>query len=888
MNPNPEQEKLIEGLQGTYLVDAGAGTGKTFAVTRRYINLVEDVEPEDVFLGTFTRSAADEMKQRIASQTDYSASRIHEAPISTFHSYCKKVLDRHGLTAPRRLGIESDLEAFETVEGGVREQQIFRKFYENFRRRHPEYSDFYRLVDRPSSLLSLLKSLAARGVIPREEEWFLDSEKYLQGDREEYFRMFEEANRPRNGKNGNKKQSLLRNKLYTMKYKDFRPDAPDYGEVAGDRGCKQVRKDFRRKSFEEERDELQAFVRTLYFEYLERSVSNGYLNFSFVMALAYVTLYTDEEAREAEAFDYVMIDEFQDTNEVQLKISLLLTSSPNICVVGDWKQSIYSFQYADVDNIRKFRHRMNRYIDELNQETRKVDYTVDPEKIKLKRNYRSRQEILDAASQAFNLRGSKREKLEEKDIESLKSVKGEGGSVEKLLCQDETLNVLHEIQRLIEEEGLKPGEITVLSRTRSFGLELQRKAEEHGIPLQYEGGIELFNTREGKIALAWLRALQNPEDRKAWAPLLHEAGAGIETSQRYLEEGLPPVFEEFLARVEGSGLETQLREVFDRYGLENPVSEKIIEVLTDAYSSSFMTRGELVEFVEESIEESEIYEVESRGSDQKVAAQTVHNAKGREYRCVFVSDVNNGSFPSRGGGFPAIYYDEVQGLRKRKELTDQGLEVYNWNSFILNKVTGSRYDEERRLMYVAATRAEEKLFLTAEEGRQSPFYHDFEASERSVEEEPKESGEEDSEPDALRLEKDFERRSRLVTPSQKAGLEEADRDTGRGDRVHRFMKQYVEDGVEPEKEAAEELARKIDLMDNPEVEKEFTVPVDGEVLTGRADLVDRREDRVKIFDVKTGGEGLEENYRKQLETYEKAFERLEGVEAEASVIRIGS
>ena len=96
MNPNKQQEQLIENTDGVYLVDAGAGTGKTFSITRRYMNILEDQEPEDIFLATFTRNAAEEMSDRIASETDYKASEIYNAPISTFHSHCQKILERHG------------------------------------------------------------------------------------------------------------------------------------------------------------------------------------------------------------------------------------------------------------------------------------------------------------------------------------------------------------------------------------------------------------------------------------------------------------------------------------------------------------------------------------------------------------------------------------------------------------------------------------------------------------------------------------------------------------------------------------------------------------------------------------------------------------------------
>ena len=113
-------------------------------------------------------------------------------------------------------------------------------------------------------------------------------------------------------------------------------------------------------------------------------------------------------------------------------------------------------------------------------------------------------------------------------------------------------------------------------------------------------------------------------------------------------------------------LESQLRTILDRYGLENPITEKIIDVLTDVYRSSFMTRSELVQFIEDNIDENEIYEVDTSRRRNCVKIQTIHGAKGLEYPVVFVADVNKGRFPSRNGNYRPIMFDEVIGLRQRK------------------------------------------------------------------------------------------------------------------------------------------------------------------------------------------------------------------------------
>lgn len=895
MNPNKEQEKLIEETEGCYLVDAGAGTGKTFTVTERYVEILEEARPDDIFLSTFTRNAAEEMSERIAEKSSYRTSEIYNAPISTFHSYCQGVLERHGFNTPEELGIDEEIESIETLESKIRELQYFESFYGDFKSRNPEFEGFYSVVNDSGELLDLLKSLASRGVIPEENGWFLNSEEYLDGDYDTFRELFKEVNRPRDGKNGNKKQSVLRQRLYSYRYKDFPEDAPKYSDIAGDYGCKQVRKDFMRKAFEEDREELKEFVRRLYFEYMEHCLRNSYLNFGFIMALAYVTLYSSDEARESERFDYLMIDEFQDTNEIQLKISLLLAERPNICVVGDWKQSIYSFQYADVDNIRKFEERMNQNIEELNSDRRRVSFdSVEVDRVDLKRNYRSTQEILDSAEQSFTLRGNDYETVEQPDLVSLESEASHSpGEVGKLLCENEKENLLRMVQKVKMEgsiggEDLSYSDIAVISRTRSFGLDLQDLADVYGIPAAYEGGIELFNTSEAKILLAWLRALQ--DSRKGWAVILERTGYSLKEAEKILEEDEIPEnlleFHNVLEEMEG--LESQMRAVFERYGLENPVTEKVIDVLTDVYRSSFMTSGELVQFIEDNIEEKEIYEVDTSRERDCAKIQTIHGAKGLEYPVVFVADVNQGRFPSTNGNYRPVTFDDVTGLRQRKVFRpEEGYVFDNWRSEILSKCTGGRYDEERRLMYVAMTRAEKYLYISAEEERKSKFFEDLELETSFLSERPEEQDSQEERGEVLKVVPPKASRRRLVSTTEEIDLEEERTgNTDYGKDLHRFVKQYLE-GKEPENLEQRKIAEKIDsLTGEKQAEVEFALPREERVYTGRADLVAVSDEKIKVVEFKTS-DSFEEAYTEQLRIYREAFQELyPGKEVDAEVFLV--
>jgi len=130
-----------------------------------------------------------------------------------------------------------------------------------------------------------------------------------------------------------------------------------------------------------------------------------------------VLLCEDHDLREQLGYEYVMVDEFQDSSEIQFKLTLLLAGTNNICVVGDWKQSIYSFQYADVDNIREFDDRLERFTAELNRDVDRVTFQTTPVDDKqLTRNYRSTQSILDFSTHALTARATKNESLDAEAI----------------------------------------------------------------------------------------------------------------------------------------------------------------------------------------------------------------------------------------------------------------------------------------------------------------------------------------------------------------------------------------------------------------------------------------------------------------------------------------
>jgi len=900
--PNQRQRKIIQNHEGIYLVDAGPGTGKTTTITKKYIQLLREVKPKDILLITFTRNAADQMKEKIMKNSNYSQSKLREAPINTFHGYCHKIINQHGFNAPNYLGIKDNIvENTKIVESDVLENRRFRRYMDQFMKERPEYNQYYRIVRDKNKLLELIKSLASKGIIPSGSGWYRNSESYLNGNLEEFRELAKELNRPKDGKRG-KKQSELRGRLTNYNDKCYTEEAPDGKEIRGSRGSKKIDEDYFEVVFEEDREELKDFVHDLYFGYLKYCLSKNYLNFSFYLLFSFVLLAEDHKLRSETGFNYVMIDEFQDTNEIQLKLALLLSNNGNICVVGDWKQSIYSFQYADVENILEFEKRLRKYKEELNKETKRIDYNVkNVEEINLIQNYRSTQEIIDFSETALTLRASYYDNLNTQEIlekvTSLNSNRDSKGEIFAIKSEKEKEAILEKIERItknpeytIHEDGeermLEYKDIGVLSRITKFGLDLQDKGQEFGVPVSYEGGVELFKANPSIILLAWLRILEYKESRRGWSVVLEKAGYCLDEVKHILEEkDYPGDMLEFRAELkQTSNLKTIAKTVYEKYGINNAFSVKIIEVLDSTFSSSYMNLGEIIQFIEENIESGETYEIDNSLEENVVTVQTIHGAKGLEYPVIFVSGVNYRCFPSYRRSDERILYVEPIGLRKKKKYVSGELPYLydNWKTEVLNKCLSKGYDEERRLMYVAMSRAKKYLYITANKEKKSQFFKDLKVEEREIEPSLKEKEEKGLE----------EKKFKINEPKTKAPIKiqmkpvvgeakSRGRGTELGTKVHKFAELYAkEKDIEPRNGDEENVKEFIDSLEGEKlIEKSCSLPlkVGGRkvMLRGKVDLIHLEGNRVEIIDYKTEkSEESQEAYKKQLNLYYHALDKV--------------
>ena len=384
-------------------------------------------------------------------------------------------------------------------------------------------------------------------------------------------------------------------------------------------------------------------------------------------------------------YRYILIDEYQDTNPVQYKLSVMLSNKyKNIFVVGDMNQSIYAFRQADFRNISNF---------EKDFKGAKV--------IKLEHNYRSTNNILSAANEVI------KHNTERKDLK-LFSDNGDGVKIKYMRAYDEK----HEIALVIDEikhllsEGYKNEDIAILYRTNAQSRAIEDVFLAKGIPYKVFGSYYFYNRKEIKDLISYLRLIYNPHDEISLRRIINTPKRGIgEIAIAAIEERakqqnismfdaletrkeleFKEIIEGLIKRSESLSLTELIDEVLERSGMKKELEsskaledeirlENLMEV--KSITASFEERtgsANLGDFLEEV---SLIADISNHTEDGDVVTlMTLHSAKGLEFPVVFLVGMEEGLFPHN------------------MSLMENNLE------------------EERRLCYVGITRAKERLYLT--------------------------------------------------------------------------------------------------------------------------------------------------------------------------------
>lgn len=658
---NPEQRRAVEYLSGPVLIVAGAGSGKTKVLTSRVAYILaqetgpdgQKMDPSRVLALTFTKKAAEEMKERIALLVGRRAAR--GVVMGTFHSVFIRFLRDYAVTIgyPGNFTVYDRSDSESAVKACVKELKLDEKVY------------------KPREVLSRI--------------------------------------------------SFAKNGLFTPAAYKVKTEFTQHDEHS-----------------------KKPFLWKVYELYQQKLKDNGVMDFDDILLNMNILLRDNPDAcaEIASRFDFLMVDEYQDTNYAQyLILKKLAAKHRRLCVVGDDSQSIYAFRGAQIQNILNFQK----------------DYP-ESKIIRLEQNYRSTRNIVDAANSVIA--------HNEGRIPKTCYSKGEAGEKIELIKsfteQEEAVQIVSKIISRVMQEKAQYSDFAILYRTNSQSRALEEALRRKNIPYMIYSGNSFFDRAEIKDMMAWFKLAVNVNDDESFKRAVGKPSRGIgDTSISGLNElrrarGVSSLFKaaacedffEFLrpaamtkirefcalvnrlavAAAKGDAFDVA-RQIYDESGLYafyksdtsiegmartsnldellNSVQafkeERVEDILADVYADEeaiSSIRITLADFLETTslLSNADTEDKDDNGSN-KVALMTVHSAKGLEFPYVYIAGMEENLFPS--GGMMASPAD---------------------------------IEEERRLFYVALTRAKRAVGVSFASTRMRNGKHESNAPSRFIRE----------------------------------------------------------------------------------------------------------------------------------------------------------
>ena len=596
---NDKQREAASQIDGSILILAGAGSGKTRTITYRIAHMIENVgiSPYSILAVTFTNKAAKEMRERVEELVGDVAKAC---TISTFHSFGMRLLRMYG----KEVGYNSNFTIYDT-------------------------DDQKRIVK------AILKgqNLSINGVKLTERDLVSMISK-------------------------------IKEQIKTL----------------------------------DEYSVMNKQIVEVYDKYNRALLESNAMDFSDILLNTYKLLQKPEILEKVQnKYKYIMIDEYQDTNNLQYKIiDLIARKSSNLCVVGDENQSIYGFRGANILNILNF---------ENNYNNAKI--------IKLEENYRSTTTILDAANELIKNNKSSKDK-------KLWTQNGKGDLIKVLACD----NARDEVSRIIEiikknhQNGIAYRDMTILYRTNAQSRLFEEGFLRYNIPHKVFGGIIFYSRAEIKDIIAYLSIIVNPQDelnlqRIINVPKRKVGEKGIEKIITYARENNLNLLEALSHIKEISGLTVVGKEkILEMYDIIKELKDLSYTETASYIVQTLIDKIKYIDYIKENYSDAEarienidefknsILELENVVGELRlneylenvslisatdnleeksdyVKLMTIHNSKGLEFPIVFLVGFENEIFPG------------TRAMFEEKEM-----------------------EEERRLCYVALTRAEKKLYLS--------------------------------------------------------------------------------------------------------------------------------------------------------------------------------
>ncbi len=662
MSLTPDQVRAVTRVGQDVCVIAGPGSGKTRVLVARFRWLVEEqnVAPARILTITFTEKAAYEIRRRLAQEFSGNAalrSELERAPVGTIHAFCTRLLKENAIAA--------NLD--------------------------PEFSI---LNDRDASLL-------LRETIHESLNFYLSAEpERLQALYDHW-------------------AALSPVEAFEDLYRAARLDGfvPQSGATDADAA---------------HRDTLFQVLARVHAGFSAGKLARSVVDFDDLEEFSIRLLESSDRLR-AEAqmrFEHILMDEVQDTNPLQWRLVELLRTPGCFFAVGDINQAIYGFRHARPDGFRALR-----------QQVEDSGGLID----RLTENFRSRPEILEAANEVTgNLPGIEPLKLAPRRTFSTSAsapVSRFSAGSRSADPEAEAREVARRILAVVgtfqveKDDAVRPagfGDIALLFRTTTRFPIFARAFQSTGIPYLQSGGRTLFQRQEIFDLLAWLKLLANPRDEIALATVLRSPFAGVdaaallslrqpgtnlwERAQLSNHTAVRDVAERVAQqrRVVGDvPPDRLLAEALDAtgYGSGQDAAStanvrRLLEMVAARSASTAEPVASLVQYLE-AIEEADAPVVNSTDTVQML---TIHQAKGLEFPIVFLPSLDLAA-NTRGSG---VYYSGETGLGA-KWRSDSGEDDYKdpVAAILSERATKERAEESSRLLYVAMTRAEQKLILSA-------------------------------------------------------------------------------------------------------------------------------------------------------------------------------
>ncbi len=719
---NLEQKEAVAYGDGPLLIVAGAGTGKTTVITERIAWLIEQglAKPEEILALTFTDKAAGEMEERIDKVLPYGYVDLW---VMTFHSFAERILKAHALD----IGVPNDFRLLTQTEQWL----LVRNNIEKFK------LDYYRPLGNPTKFIHALIKHFSR--CKDEEIW-----------PEEYLRYTEELRMNLDGmesgvKNG-KSKIQISNQIQNPKSKKIKRGEEVAGELDGRIDLIEVNR------LEE--------IANAYHIYQQLLLDNSVLDFGDLINYTLKLFRTRPNILKyyQKQFKYVLVDEFQDTNFAQYElVKLLAGERRNLTVVGDDDQSIYKFRGASVSNILQF----------------KDDYQEAAE-VFLNKNYRSRQNILDLAYSFIQLNNPERLEIKIQEYKNtriqeypnkksgvltkkLEAEIGGEGEIEYYQAGDEAGEVEWVVNKIIgiynrerskadeprdesgvADAGVSWNDFAILIRANNQAEAFINGLSMAEVPFNFVASKGLYSKEIIRDILAYLKLLDNYHETMAmWRilnlPMIKIKAEDLMEISRFANRKAYSIFEvlrqiDVLNKVEAEtkrkakkiltllekhtalAREKSVKEVVLKFiedfgyndyllkknevkafGYVNSLLKKIDQFVQQNAGGSLGEFKQMIEWEMESGEQGDLSKDLEEGPEA-VKIMTVHTAKGLEFKYVFVVNLADKRFPSLERKDPIELPDALV-----KEILPGG-DVH--------------LQEERRLFYVAMTRAKMGLYLS--------------------------------------------------------------------------------------------------------------------------------------------------------------------------------